>query len=74
MSDALRLKNIVAAHAAVTKAAATLRAEVTKAKPTAKVTSALEVFNESVKAFDKIVKAPADIGLDPVAPVYPTKK
>lgn len=74
MSDALRLKNIVAAHAAVTKTAAVLRAEVTKAKPTAKMTSALEAFNDSVKTLDKVVKAPADIGLDPVAPVYPIKK
>lgn len=74
MSAALRLKNIVAAHAAVTKSAAVFRAEVTKAKPTAKVAAALEAFDAAVKEFDKVVKAPVDIGLDPVAPVYPDKK
>ena len=74
MSDVIRLKNIVAAHAATTKAAAALRAEVVKSKPSAKVIAALDEFNSAVKAFDKVIKAPNPVELDPVAPVHPADK
>jgi len=71
MSDPLRLKNITAAYNGVTKAAATLGAEIAKVKATPKVAAALEAFQSRFKALDKAVNAPVAPALDPVAPVYP---